>query len=532
MKVLIIGGYGVFGRRLATLLVRDGHKVCIAGRNNEAAMSLASEIGCDAIRLDRDGPLSGLEGFDAIVDAAGPFHTYGTERYRVARAAIGVKAHYFDLCDDADFCSGISELDEEARQAGVCAISGLSSTPALSSTVVGELLQGDHARAIETAILPGNRSARGMSVMHSILNQSGRAMKIWQGGAWDTAHGWSDPADYTLPKRVRRQGWRIQVPDAVLFPDHFKADTVIFRAGLELGIMRYGLAAFAALRRVVPIPINRSVVRVFKTLADGLGRFGTGIGGMSVSVTAGRTRRTWALLAENGAGPFVPAVATRALLRRQSLPLGAMPALNIIRLAEAEKAMEDLDIITERREHVLIPEFEKALGHQFDELPSTIKDTHMTASCSRWSGQSSVERGSSVLSHVIGALFGFPAASENVGVEVTKTVTSGGETWVRTFDRRRFRSRLKATASGMTETFAPFTFLLDLNFDGTALRFPVRSCKLGPLPVPKWLLPRSEAREYVEDGKFQFDVAIYAPLTDKLVVRYRGWLEAAPRHDP
>jgi hypothetical protein len=31
----------------------------------------------------------------------------------------------------------------------------------------------------------------------------------------------------------------------------------------------------------------------------------------------------------------------------------------------------------------------------------------------------------------------------------------------------------------------------------------------------------------VEDGRFCFDVAIFAPLTRRLIVRYRGWLMAA-----
>ena len=44
------------------------------------------------------------------------------------------------------------------------------------------------------------------------------------------------------------------------------------------------------------------------------------------------------------------------------------------------------------------------------------------------------------------------------------------------------------------------------------------------LPLPRWLLPRSEAREYVEDDRFHFDVAIDAPLGIGRLVRYRGWL--------
>lgn len=58
------------------------------------------------------------------------------------------------------------------------------------------------------------------------------------------------------------------MPDLALFPAHFGASMVEFRAGLELAVMRYGLAAFAALRRHLPMPVNPPVVRAFKLTAD------------------------------------------------------------------------------------------------------------------------------------------------------------------------------------------------------------------------------------------------------------------------
>lgn len=50
MKVLLHGGTGVFGSRLARLLVRDGHQVTIAGRNLGSARALAATCkGCAAM---------------------------------------------------------------------------------------------------------------------------------------------------------------------------------------------------------------------------------------------------------------------------------------------------------------------------------------------------------------------------------------------------------------------------------------------------------------------------------------------------
>lgn len=524
MKVLVLGGYGVFGERLARLLVKDGHKVCIAGRNLTAAQALAAELACDALQIDRTGPLGSLRGFDVVIDAAGPFHSYGDDPYRLPKAAIAAGVHYLDLSDNAAFCAGISALDPIARAAGLCVLSGLSSVPALTSAAVRALAGEDQVHVIDSAILPGNRAPRGISVMTSILTQAGKPIALWRGKQWETVRGWSDPATYDLPGGLKRQGWQIEVPDQQLFPAHFGAETVRFRAGLELGIMRYGLALFAALRKVLPIPVNRPIVQVFKLLADLLAPFGSGKGGMSVTVLTDTQRRTWALLAQDGDGPFIPAIPARALLRRTSLPIGAGPAIEVISLAEAEAAMSDLRVTTERTQSFLAPIFPKVLGAGFARLPQTIRQTHLTLDRSHWRGRASVQRGAGLWPAFLALLFRFPPAAPDVAVHVTKTVTAKGETWQRRFGTRSFTSHLRATPQGMTERFGPFTFTLGLVVQEGKLTYPVTAGRFGPLPLPRWALPRSDTHESAVNGRFHFDVALKAPLTGHLIVRYQGWL--------
>jgi uncharacterized protein YbjT (DUF2867 family) len=41
MKVLVLGGHGVFGERVLRLLRRDGHEVTVAGRDLASAQRLA-----------------------------------------------------------------------------------------------------------------------------------------------------------------------------------------------------------------------------------------------------------------------------------------------------------------------------------------------------------------------------------------------------------------------------------------------------------------------------------------------------------
>jgi hypothetical protein len=162
--------------------------------------------------------------------------------------------------------------------------------------------------------------------------------------------------------------------------------------------MRYFLAAFAKLRAWIDIPINRPILRIFKLVAELLAPFGSDRGGMSEAVVTGQERRCWRLLAEDGDGPFIPAIAIWALLRREASPVGAGPALEAITLEEAEHAMTDLRVRTDRTTELAVPLFAKVLGSSFESLPAPIKATHVTMDNSHWQGKASVLRGQSLLS--------------------------------------------------------------------------------------------------------------------------------------
>src|SRR5262249_32680839 len=119
----------------------------------------------------------------AVVDAAGPFQGAG---YGFARAAIAPGLGYVDLAGPRDFFAGFPILDAEARAAGVTALTGASSTPALSHAVLDRLTQGwRRLDTVEVAISPGNRSApRGRSVVRAILSYAGQPVRVFAGGDW------------------------------------------------------------------------------------------------------------------------------------------------------------------------------------------------------------------------------------------------------------------------------------------------------------------------------------------------------------
>ena len=194
-RALVIGGTGGFGRRLVEgLIATTDLEVIIAARRLDRARALAAAHPdrASALALDRMAVTAGMlraSGASVVVDAAGPFQ--GAD-YRVARAAIAAGMHYLDLADGRGFVAGFAALDAEARAAGVVALTGASSTPALSCAVLDRLTAGwRQIDRIEIAISPGNPgSPRGLAVIRSILSYAGKPVRVFDGGIWATRPGW------------------------------------------------------------------------------------------------------------------------------------------------------------------------------------------------------------------------------------------------------------------------------------------------------------------------------------------------------
>ncbi|NKJ77640.1 saccharopine dehydrogenase, partial [Rhizobium leguminosarum bv. viciae] len=152
-SLLIIGGYGTFGGRLARLLGDQPRlRLLVAGRSLEKADDFVADLrtpkdGAEglgsnnlgamvqAVRFDRDGDLT--EQLTRmrphlVVDASGPFQTFGKDAYKVVEACIDLGIDYADIADSTGFVAGVSGLDAAAKAQGTFALSGLSSLPALS----------------------------------------------------------------------------------------------------------------------------------------------------------------------------------------------------------------------------------------------------------------------------------------------------------------------------------------------------------------------------------------------------------------
>lgn len=183
-RVLVLGGYGGFGRGVCLGLHRQGFEVIVAGRSLAKAEAFcAGRAGMIPALVERQGDWAEAirrHGPWAVVDAAGPFQ--GMD-YRVPAACVAAGVHYADLADAGDFVAGVAVLDSAARIAGVAVISGASSTPAFSGAVVRRLTEGlGRVDEIEISISASNRATAGPSVTSAILSYVGRPLRQWRGG--------------------------------------------------------------------------------------------------------------------------------------------------------------------------------------------------------------------------------------------------------------------------------------------------------------------------------------------------------------
>jgi Saccharopine dehydrogenase NADP binding domain len=361
-RVLVLGGYGAFGGLAAERLGRgSGIEVIVAGRNEERAKDFAARLTARAkarvaaARLDA-GSLSphalGAIGPAVLINATGPFQD---QDYRVARACIGAGVHYVDLADARAFVTGISALDADARKAGVLAVSGASTVPAISGAVVDAFTtQFGQLDLVDTTIAPANSFDPGLATTRSILRTLGMPLGAPGKAAGRRFFGWQDLQRRSLPGLGRRWLGRCDVPDLDLFAVRYPGlkDVKVY-AALEVGVLHLGLWGLSWLARAGLLRQLDRLAGPLLAVKRRLGFLGSDRGGMAVSLggrdAGGRTKRlTWHLVAGRSHGPYIPAtpsvLVARKLLGGTLTTRGAMPALGLFTLEEFLAEVADLDM--------------------------------------------------------------------------------------------------------------------------------------------------------------------------------------------
>jgi hypothetical protein len=554
LKILIVGGYGTFGRRLVELLESEPRlTLIVAGRSRSKAETFCksrpnAQATLEPLAFDRNGDLEAQLGAvraDILVDASGPFQGYGARPYRVIEACIAARVNYLDLADGSDFVVGVAAFDARAHEAGIYALSGASTCPALTAAATRRLSR-DMVRveSIRAGIAPSPFAGVGENVIRAIAATAGQRITLRRNGVDETTYPFTEQTRFTIapPGRLPLRNKLfslVDVPDLRALPGLWpEVNSIWVGAAPEPELLHRILIALAWLARAKLLP-SLSPFASLMNFATNHARWGEPRGGMFVDVAgvdaAGAPRkRSWHLVAEADDGPFIPAMAAAALIRNRlegkSPPPGARAAIRELELADFETLFSPRAIVTGVRDDTTadtIPLYARILGSAWDELPAEIRVMHAIDRAGLAEGRASVERGTNPLARLAGWIAGFPGAKIDTTVRVRFDVADGVETWTRTFDDETFSSRQYAGRGRwdrlICECFGPLVFAMALVREDSRLRLVLRGWSIFGLRLPMWLCLNMQAFEAVEDGRFRFHVEIGHWLTGP-IVRYRGWL--------
>jgi hypothetical protein len=553
LRVLIVGGYGTFGARLVQLLEEEPQlTLLVAGRSLERAraycagrtQAAATLLPTAFDRTHREpGSLAALSA-ELVVDASGPFQSYGEDRYRLIEHCLALRVPYLDLADGSAFVQGVERFDAAAREAGVFVLSGVSSFPVLTAAVARRL-GTDLARvfSIRGGIAPSPYATVGRNVIRAIASYAGQEVAIRRDGREVRARALLD-SHYrviAVPGRIplaRRRFSLVDVPDLTALPRQWPQADVWMGAAPVPALLHGVLSAFAWL-------VRAGVLRSLSSLSGSMHfvtshlRWGEDRGGMFVALVGetreGRpVRREWHLLAEGDDGPLIPSMAVAAVIRKM---LAGQPPSAGARMALGDVVLEDYEELFARRRIVSgvrtrtgekrLPLYRRILGPAWDTLAPQIRALHTVSATSSFSGRCSVVRGRNPLARLAATLIGFPLTGPDQPLTVQLSRERDGERWARSSAGRSFVSR-QFEGRGRSrwlvrERFGVVSVDMALVVEDANLRYVLRRWALCGVPLPLVLGPRSHALESVRDGLFHFDVEISLPLAG-LVVRYEGLL--------
>lgn len=528
MRVLVLGGTGVFGSRLCRLLADDpGPELTIAARDQAAVDGLARELGAVGCAFDWRRDLDrvlGEGGHDVVVHAAGPFNG---QDYGVAECCIRHGVHYLDLADDAAFVIGIDRLHDAALTAGVLVCAGASTAPALTGAVVEEALKAGPVERVAFGIMPGNDAPRGPALVATIVGGAGKPIADQPG-----RRIWGELRRMRLPGLGKRWVAACDLPEPALFARRFGIRDTFAGAGLEVSIFHVGLWLLSWPVRLGLMRTLTPIAPLLSAIANRLRFLGTDRGGLRLEAKAASQRRTWNLIAEGGDGPFIPVTPAAALVRKLAGGLatrGALPCLGLLSLAEieAEWRRAGLRIAAGWGDADLRPSlYRRVLGAGYGRQSRAGQALH-DAGPSHWKGRCTVTGAQTLPGRLVAWLFQLPTRTDDAPIAVEFAASGTGELWTRRIGGRSMRSRqfigLRKPAGWIVERFGIFDFDLLVEVGDARLTLSMVGMRCCGLPLPRALWPMIEAVESEEQGRFCFDVEIGVPLVGRLV-RYRGWL--------
>jgi saccharopine dehydrogenase (NAD+, L-lysine-forming) len=239
-EVLIVGGYGEVGRRIARLLeAAQPGSVVVAGRNPERAAGPARRIDVDDV-ASIDAALAGIDVVVACVRQREP---------HLLRAAVRRGIAYTSIAPPWMPWPELEPLHVEAQRTGARIVAATGLEPGISSMlarIAAERL--GTVDAIETALLLGVGDAYGADSMAFLLAELAERYDVLVDGRPRAARGFGASKRVAFPAPIgERLAYTIPFRDQLYYPRTLGARTSIAWIALEPAWLGRAVAMIARL---------------------------------------------------------------------------------------------------------------------------------------------------------------------------------------------------------------------------------------------------------------------------------------------
>jgi saccharopine dehydrogenase (NAD+, L-lysine-forming) len=236
--ILIAGGYGVVGKRIAAELAPDfPGRIVIAGRNLARAEEAAAAIGHGAggRQLDITDPASISDALNGVAVAVSCIDQPGR---KLLWAALRRGLGYTDITPHLTELGRGSAYDEivaAARASGARLVLGTGIVPGISNVIVRSLAERlGGADEIETALLLNANDVSGRASFEYFLQELSMTFMAHINGEDRPARAFTDPQLVQFPQPIGTQNaYLFPFSDQVLYPRTMSVRTAVTRLAIE-----------------------------------------------------------------------------------------------------------------------------------------------------------------------------------------------------------------------------------------------------------------------------------------------------------
>jgi len=207
MRVVVLGGLGLFGRTAVAALRQFGLTVVTASRRAEADLRIDANDG-NSLRAS-------LQRGDIVLDAAGPFHARSAA---LIDAAVEIGFDVLDLNDDLGYAEQVLSREAAIEAAGIRVLTSASSVSAVAAAVIRHS-NIELPMRLTSYLAPASRYTANAGTAQSLWRSVGRPVRLLVDGRLETRVGWIETRTFTMPPPLGTvKGHLFESADAMHLP--------------------------------------------------------------------------------------------------------------------------------------------------------------------------------------------------------------------------------------------------------------------------------------------------------------------------